>query len=493
MTLKKDQTEALFARLQSFYSENSFGLLTATATVTNITSGNNVGAQGAFRMPKALSAYANGINSDYVGLVKDAIAISSPTVDFSKFDHFVFYHSGPGSETSNNPTGFIWSVYLPPTFLPRTSKGFSSPQGSQGPGDSGIVEAPTINGTDFPGMIIVPETESQGVNPLGVACHEYGHQLGLPDLYNTDTGGSAVGGWTVMDSGLYEGSPPGSKPAHQDAWSKQFLGFSQPQIINTNKSVPLSLPQAETTRNAFFRIPIAVSSVGGSNEYYLLEYRRTSGATYDYDTGLPGQGLIIWHIDDSIALDPNRLANDNINNGVPHLGVALVPADNIAPSSNGGDGNNPWIGPAIFATPYANAFNGNDSGIQVLNISGSGTLSMSLTINNLFSNPAIVANTTAGDSSVVVTGGQNGYVNPSLSEKASIAFRPASSATLSVKIYSMAGDLVYQTTFSGTANQQGLVVWDGKNQDGGVVSSGIYLLHLVGGGIDKTKKIAIVK
>ncbi len=72
---------------------------------------------------------------------------------------------------------------------------------------------------------------------LGVFAHEYGHDLGLPDLY--DTSGNTGGGenntafWTLMSSGanIGDGSPDGigDAPTDLDAWSKLYLGWLDAQ------------------------------------------------------------------------------------------------------------------------------------------------------------------------------------------------------------------------------------------------------------------------
>jgi M6 family metalloprotease-like protein len=62
--------------------------------------------------------------------------------------------------------------------------------------------------TGMPGSLtecsIIPETTSQDGLTGGIAgalYHEFGHALGLPDVYDTSTGLPAVGYWDLMDSG----------------------------------------------------------------------------------------------------------------------------------------------------------------------------------------------------------------------------------------------------------------------------------------------------
>ncbi|MDH4232841.1 MAG: M6 family metalloprotease domain-containing protein, partial [Nitrospirota bacterium] len=57
---------------------------------------------------------------------------------------------------------------------------------------------------------------------IGVYAHEYGHILGLPDLYDTDYTSQGVGRWSLMAGGSWNGTL-GDTPAHMDAWSKYRL------------------------------------------------------------------------------------------------------------------------------------------------------------------------------------------------------------------------------------------------------------------------------
>ena len=59
----------------------------------------------------------------------------------------------------------------------------------------------------------------------GVFAHEYGHDLGLPDEYDTQYSGAgeAVAYWSIMASGSWAGEIPGTEPTGFSAWSKEYL------------------------------------------------------------------------------------------------------------------------------------------------------------------------------------------------------------------------------------------------------------------------------
>ena len=71
--------------------------------------------------------------------------------------------------------------------------------------------------------VLVPEKScDSGVIEIGVICHEYGHALGLPDLYDTTTGRAGIGGWGLMGTGSWggDGLHP-ETPSLPCAWSRR--------------------------------------------------------------------------------------------------------------------------------------------------------------------------------------------------------------------------------------------------------------------------------
>jgi immune inhibitor A len=67
----------------------------------------------------------------------------------------------------------------------------------------------------------------------GVIAHEFGHDLGLPDLYDS-TGGSDpdTGFWDIMSSGSRSGRLNGILPTNMGAWSKYVLGWLNPKVMD---------------------------------------------------------------------------------------------------------------------------------------------------------------------------------------------------------------------------------------------------------------------
>ncbi|MFI9555774.1 immune inhibitor A domain-containing protein [Nonomuraea endophytica] len=76
----------------------------------------------------------------------------------------------------------------------------------------------------------IVQPEDSGV---GVFAHEYGHDLGLPDLYDTSgAGSSAVDFWDLMSSGSHSGPIFQSMPTHMGLWDKWVLGWANPKTLN---------------------------------------------------------------------------------------------------------------------------------------------------------------------------------------------------------------------------------------------------------------------
>ncbi|MBI4218362.1 MAG: S8 family serine peptidase, partial [Elusimicrobia bacterium] len=105
--------------------------------------------------------------------------------------------------------------------------------------------------------------------------------------------------------------------------------------------------------------------------------------------------------------------------------------------------------------------------------------------------PAVSSN--VGRSDVQVRAGENGYVGEGAARMASIVFRPGSNGVVDLKLYSMTGDLIWNASKVVTEDVQETIQWAGKNGSGHAVSSGIYLLHVTGAGLDVKKKLAVIK
>ncbi|WP_220347269.1 immune inhibitor A domain-containing protein [Microbacterium bovistercoris] len=151
-------------------------------------------------------------------------------------DHFQAVHAGEGEDAGGGLQGedAIWSHRW---YVNGTDYGVTGPEsGKQGGtqiGDSGIwIGDYTVEG------------ENGG---LGVFAHEYAHDLGLPDFYDTNGGENSTAFWTLMSSGswLSDGSVDiGTLPGHMGPWEKLQLGWLDYSVVNPGEGGEYTLSPA---------------------------------------------------------------------------------------------------------------------------------------------------------------------------------------------------------------------------------------------------------
>ena len=136
-------------------------------------------------------------------------------------DHFQSVHAGMGEEVGGGAQGedAIWS---------HRWYAWYNANGPEGAGPNGLGGA-RIGASNYWIGDYTVEPENGGV---GVFAHEFAHDLGLPDEYDTsgNTGGAenSTGWWTIMSQGSYgtqNGVDIGSAPTHFNAWDKFQLGW----------------------------------------------------------------------------------------------------------------------------------------------------------------------------------------------------------------------------------------------------------------------------
>jgi hypothetical protein len=168
------------------------------------------------------------------------------------------------------------------------------------------------------------------IGRIGVICHELGHFLGLPDLYDTDgSDGQGIGSYGLMaNSWGFDGTQ--HYPPHPSPWSKIQLGWLAPTTLTSGQH---SIGAAENMSSVY-----RIDEGYPAGEYLLVENRQPMGL----DGAMPQGGLAIWHIDE--------MASHN-NEGYPaqldwpqngnHYRVALLQADGdfeLEMGLNRGDG-----------------------------------------------------------------------------------------------------------------------------------------------------------
>jgi hypothetical protein len=286
------------------------------------------------------------------------------TFPFSQYQCFVIFHAGSGRDIDfTSVLGYDPLPYdIPSIYLSRQS--LENMFGANYPGQ--VVE----NGRDaITNSIIMPESESYPILPLtlgtnGLLAASFGSFLGLPDLFDTQTGATGIGKFGLMD-GQAIFAYGGIFPPEPSAWEKTYLGWVTPVEISPSTTTQYALYANETGKYSVLKVPISAT------EYFLLENREcdahhdgeivtsiyndavnTTEITFandtayfdgsqinkingvvtdadEYDWALPQDttyfgGILIWHIDESV-IDQN-LSTNTINANPAHRGVSLMEA-----------------------------------------------------------------------------------------------------------------------------------------------------------------------
>jgi len=297
-----------------------------------------------------------------------------PGFNFGDYDLFVIFHAGVGRDISL-PGSLGNEKDLPSVFLGQNAlqKIFGS----------AFLGFPVSGGSFYiNNSMIIPETESRELSSFGqtvlfqitingLLVSSTASYLGLPDLFNTSTGLSAIGRFGLMD-GQAIFSYSGLFPPEPSAWEKIYLGWVQPLTVTPgNYYLNMTALRASVSGDTtILKVPI------NSSEYFLVEnrqrdahndgailtinsagqnitktFKQDASGFYSYavdsvygvvtdvdefDWSLPGQiddtshyagGILIWHIDDNVI--NAKLAADQINNDNTDRGVELVEANGI--------------------------------------------------------------------------------------------------------------------------------------------------------------------
>ncbi|MBN1347548.1 MAG: M6 family metalloprotease domain-containing protein [Phycisphaerae bacterium] len=355
----KEQYEALFNEIgytddgaqgsvKDFYLQATYGAVTVQSTVVGpVTLDNGYAYYG-----------ANDAEGDDVRpgqMVQEALArLEDPNYgfdfDFSTMDGdnngtidgLTVIHAGGGEEYGGNDPDYIWSHF--------SVFGFAHYDGV-----TMVVyqTEPARRGGDS-------NPSTWGVTRIGVICHEMGHSLGLPDLYDYGGDSRGAGRFCLMAGGSWNGND-GTSPALPSAWCKTLLGLVVPTVISGPGAY--SLDQVVTTPSVYkLQGPFA------ENEYFLIENRQGAG----FDSSLPGssRGLLVWHVDES---RPN-------NDDQTHYKVDLEEAggtQHLELNLNSGQDSDYFRAGNVtsftnMTTPSNLAYNGAPLGMNVTNVSASG-------------------------------------------------------------------------------------------------------------------------
>lgn len=263
--------------VRDFYTDASYGQLQLVSDVI-----------GPFTSKHERKYYGgndrNGNDSHPEELFEEAIIQATEYVSLKDYDadgdgyvdnvHIIF--SGHGEESGASDDA-IWSHQAT----------FYTPYEIQGMNIDKYSCAPELRGD-----------RGSGISRIGPHCHEIGHALGAMDYYDTDyeTDGNYIGtgDWDVMASGSWNNE--GISPADFNPYVKAFdFGWIAPQEI---PSGDVAIHPSYIDPENYYILRSEYSS-----DFYLIENRSRE----KWGNGLPGEGMLIFHIHPEVANSGNKI------------------------------------------------------------------------------------------------------------------------------------------------------------------------------------------
>jgi len=299
-TKHSDEIGHTMERLDSYYRSVSYGQISLTWFILGWYVTNETLAFYGSDLPGGQPGGERG-----TGLIKDAVRLSQKDLAAHEFDHLAIVHAGKDQRISN-VTSDLWPHYWNITMT-------------------------TENGLIIQGAFYVSEYDE-----VGAYAHEFGHSLGLPDLYpHNKTKRDLVGEWSLMDSGDWLGQPPMSSPSGLDAWSLTQLGWVKPDEVVLGPSAITFRIMALETKSGTRVVKFSLQE----DLYYLLELRLRRGVDIDLSTeallvslinrtalyGYDGYGVV-----NSTALLTSNPGRTALIDTVHHVFVELVTCNDEA-------------------------------------------------------------------------------------------------------------------------------------------------------------------
>jgi hypothetical protein len=316
----------------------------------------------------ANSSWFSTLKRDSTGIIRDTVT-GRKTV-------FLIIHAGASASTDGGTEGSygmdtpsdMVDAFFSQDFFKTFFSFYKGSKDSILTDTTGIVITTGSNSLLIDEVMLVSETSNQdnlnwGIH--GILVNQLARQIGIPDLFSTTSGLSAVGAFCIMDAGFFNAY--GFVPPWPCAWVRQFMGWENP-MMGSSGSFRIKAPGLDATGDSSsLLVPI------NDHEYFLLENRQrdfsgkghifdydttedgdtvyiaphpfnvmldslvdsTSGKSHsnvvlkvkNYDAGLPASGVVVWHIDEKVIRD--RLAYNMVNADSLYRGVQLVEADGI--------------------------------------------------------------------------------------------------------------------------------------------------------------------
>ena len=289
-------------------------------------------------------------------------AYNQDEINFSDYDLIIVFHAGIGQDFS--------LPFLDPTPEDIPSTYVDTDMIFESTGSNTI----TIGNATISKGVILPESQNHlnfdisktifseepdpceyqfGLN--GTLSLMIGFAIGLPPMWDINNGKSRIGVFGLMDQGSNNGR--GLIPSPPDPWSRMYAGWENPSQVSSSSQVTVP----KRSKNNILKVDI------NEFEYFLVENRNNhykTGVSIDslrykiyeetdeypsfiktiidsvsmsidengvitkfqnYDLGLPGSGLLIWHID--VRKINQGISSYNINENINYMGVDIEESD----------------------------------------------------------------------------------------------------------------------------------------------------------------------
>ncbi|MFF2353618.1 immune inhibitor A domain-containing protein [Kitasatospora sp. NPDC058115] len=232
--------------MRNYYRTQSSGRYDIEGTVSDWVTlpwnearyGSNKGPQGSGAWTQGQEFIRDAVKAWYDSQLAAGRTAADVKAELAQYDVYDRYDHDKDGEFAQ-PDGYLDNVVVVHAGVDETWGGgtqgadalwahrswtFPDPTGQVGPEGNRIGGAP-VGDTGLYVYDYVQAGENSGV---GLFAHEFGHNLGLPDLYSTNGGDNSVNFWSLMSSGSYLGkgkNTTGGYPGDLDAWSKLQFGW----------------------------------------------------------------------------------------------------------------------------------------------------------------------------------------------------------------------------------------------------------------------------
>ncbi len=244
--------------LSEYFEKESYGALKLTGDV----------APQWYTLSNTMGYYGGNYETNVGQMIEEAVQVSDATVDYSQYDSdgdglvdsFFVVHAGEPDEAGGGNGDEIWSHYF------------------------------SIDGEVADGVEVIDYETVSEESPLGIIAHEFGHYLGLPDMYDTvvDDGSSkGTGEWSIMGYGGYM-----DEPGAFDPWSKAYMGWLNEdhyQEISVTDYYDVILDNEE------FGVKYYLLALSEDEEFFIENRHEI-----ELMNGDDASGMVIWHIDKTV-------------------------------------------------------------------------------------------------------------------------------------------------------------------------------------------------